>query len=105
MAHVFSDMTRTFGDAIEDLKKGRRVSRAGWNGKGMFLFLLHPNSQDPNEPNGYAVDLPQSVSDLWDCPQLPVIVMRTAQGTLAIGWLASQADMLAEDWFTLPETS
>lgn len=64
----------TFGQAIEAMRGGSRVARAGWNGKGMNIFLVTFPSHDP------------------------CIVMRTAQGTNQPGWLASQADMLAGDW-------
>ena len=91
----------SFGDAIAALKVGRRVTRPGWNGAGMFLFLVRPNAAELDEPSG-PLDLPVSVSDLWDRPQLPVICMMTATNKLAIGWSASQADLLADDWETLP---
>lgn len=70
-----------FGIAIQQLKLGNRVTRKGWNGKGMSLYLEEWNSPFPDEPE-----------------YQPCIVMITAQGKLQPGWLASQADMLAEDW-------
>lgn len=74
-----------FARAIEELKAGRRVARAGWNGKGMWLEVQRP--------------------DAGSKMTLPYIFMRTAQGDL-VPWLASQTDMLAEDWhLVLPETS
>lgn len=68
-----------FGQALEILKSGGVVARAGWNGKGMFLQLSTFAEDDRNS---------------WE----PCIVMFTAQRKLQPGWLASQADMLAEDW-------
>lgn len=76
-----------FGQAIEILKKGGKVTRKGWNGKGMFLFLA-TGKNFQSENLGEA--LPEIVND--------VICMKTAQNTICIGWLASQTDMLAEDW-------
>lgn len=73
-----------FGDAVEALKAGKRVARAGWNGKGMWLVLLVPG-----------VSLPPLYKGL---PTQPCIAMRTAQIALQPGWLASQADILSEDW-------
>jgi hypothetical protein len=65
-----------FGEALELLKLGQRVARAGWNGKNMYLYLM-----------------------VWhDGHFEPCIVMFTAQGLHQPGWLASQADMLAHDW-------
>ncbi len=66
-----------FGDAIRNLKLDKRVARAGWNGKGMWLGLQVPNAQSKMG--------------------LPYIYMSTVTGQL-VPWLASQTDMLAEDW-------
>lgn len=66
-----------FGQAVEALKHGKRVARAGWNGKNMYLEL-----QSPDENSKMT---------------LPYIYMFTAQGDY-VPWLASQTDMLSEDW-------
>lgn len=72
-----------FGDAIEALKNGDRVTRAGWNGKGMWLTLMRPTDEDyDGKP--------------WHTLQ-PYIAMKTAQDNL-VAWTASQSDCLAEDW-------
>ena len=81
----------SFGLAIEAMKKGKKVARRGWNGKGMFLFLgtdieLHTEA-----------DL-SCVSNLECDLTLPSIVMKTADDHFCVGWLASQTDMLADDW-------
>lgn len=84
-----------FGQAIEALKAGKRVARAGWNGKGMFLILV-PGSTIPvsaDRPLGKAI--PSAVGTTVQ--YLPHIDMWTAQGAL-VPWLASQTDVLAEDW-------
>jgi len=88
-----------FGEAIELLKDGKRVRRSGWNGKGMWLALT-PATQvrvDGGTFRGAAAKLVEHES-----PDLVLIGghidMRAADGTLVIGWLASQADMLSEDW-------
>jgi len=73
----------TFGDALAMLKAGKRVARAGWNGKGMSLYLMER----------MATEFPCPVDYLEPC-----VVMITAQGKHQPGWLASQSDMLAEDW-------
>ncbi len=74
-----------FGYAIEALRKGDRVARRGWNGKGMWLVLIAA---------GNAIHATTAGSfDMQDC-----IGMKTADGNMQPGWLASQADMLADDW-------
>ena len=72
-----------FGDALDHLKRGDRVAREGWNGKGMWLRLQVP---DEHSKMG-----------------LPYIYMSTVDGKL-VPWLASQTDMLAEDWRIGPGT-
>lgn len=71
---------RSFGDAILALKAGQRVARDGWNGKNMWLGLQVP---DANSKMG-----------------LPYIYMSTVSGQL-VPWLASQTDVLANDWVIL----
>lgn len=67
----------TFGDALDMLKKGYRMARQGWNGKNMWLALQVPDKNSKMS--------------------LPYIYMFTADGN-KVPWLASQTDMLAEDW-------
>lgn len=75
----------TFGGALEALKAGKKVARTGWNGKGMYLYLADGKL------------LTQEIGD-GSYPFTDSIVMKTADDRFCIGWLASQADMLAEDW-------
>lgn len=75
----------TFGQALEALKAGRCVARAGWNGKGMWLTLVSMGLADPMAFQ-HVVLRP-----------LPWIGMKTADDCF-VPWLASQTDMLAEDW-------
>jgi hypothetical protein len=75
----------SFGIAIEMLKDGHRVARKGWNGKGMFLRMVSGKQYDV--ACGIARDLELA----------PWIGMKTADGKF-VPWLASQTDMLAEDW-------
>lgn len=82
-----------FGEALELLKAGRRVQRMGWNGKGMWLVLV-PGSEDvPLRPG-----TPYALAGLERVSIGAHIDMFTAAGVMQPGWLASQADMLAEDW-------
>lgn len=86
-----------FGLAIEAAKMGYRIARHGWNGKGMYVFLadvvgLHTNA-DISEFEGAADGV--YVAE--------VLVLRTAQGDMQPGWLASQSDMLSDDWYIVDE--
>lgn len=81
-----------FGWAIRALKQGKRVARSGWNGKGMYLFLGKVASFSLEGES-----LEQAENFVQDQIR-PCIFMRDAQGNLVPGWLASQTDMLAEDW-------
>lgn len=74
---IWSDNMMDFGEAVKDLKEGKRVYRDGWNGKGMWLEL-----QVPDEHSKMT---------------LPYIYMKTVTGDL-VPWIASQTDILSEDW-------
>jgi hypothetical protein len=80
------EQNMTFGEAVESLKGGMRVSRSGWNGKNMFLFLVTDWSIG-NSPT-YTIPV---------VPLLPFIAMKTADNKI-VPWLASQTDVLATDW-------
>lgn len=88
----------SFGLAIEALKKGFKVARAGWNGKGMWLVLV-PGTPLAQLREGTPY---HNALGLAECEILPHIDMWTinASGRRAMlpGWLASQSDMLADDW-------
>jgi hypothetical protein len=89
-----------FGQAIEALKLGKKVTRSGWNGKGMFLWLKpavtiksdwckDPELKSLVDANGGEMEA------------LGTICMKTADNKILTGWLASQTDMLSEDWEVL----
>ena len=84
----------TFGEAIEALMIGEKLQRKGWNGKGMWLILV------PGSPSIRPVaGTPYSNAGITEPTNIcPHIDMFTANGEMQPGWLASQADMLAEDW-------
>lgn len=91
-----------FGQAIEALKEGKKVSRSGWNGKNMFIFKTVGNTVTKEFIPKFA-SLPESVKTFLqtkdeDIVFNPSITMYNAQGEMQPGWLAPQADMLAEDW-------
>ena len=99
-----SDTLFTLSEAMELMKLGYKVARTGWNGKGMFIFLFDFNElSNPGYTElTYAINhiLNSNVSqrDILSYRLDPVLVMKTATGSLQFGWLASQADMLAEDY-------
>ncbi|HUT87319.1 MAG TPA: DUF2829 domain-containing protein [Candidatus Heimdallarchaeota archaeon] len=78
--HWLMDMGVRFGDALDDLKRGKRIARLGWNGVGMWLKAQYPDEHSKMT--------------------LPYIYMSTAQGDL-VPWMASQTDILSEDWVVL----
>ncbi len=82
----------TFGDALECLKRGMKVARAGWNGKGMFLFLVQGSTFQVNRPPLLGI-YPEGTTINY-CPHID---MKTADDKV-VPWLASQTDMLADDW-------
>jgi len=90
-----------FGEAIEALKSGKRVRRAGWNGKGMWLALTPASVIDGDRARHGAARVLADVEAVGHSEEIRIgahIDMRAADGTLVIGWLASQTDMLADDW-------
>lgn len=96
----------SFGHAIKAMQDGHRVARAGWNGKGMFIVLMPPLYLPPYNTQG----TDRKVNDRtakWigedaplDCQ--PYFAMYTAAKQWQPGWLASQTDMLANDWTIVP---
>lgn len=108
-----------FGQALEALKQGKRALRAGWNGKGMFIFMRPADELHIEMVVDKVKSLPQSVKDYYkqditnsDGERIATdaddtvkftayICMKAADGTIVNGWLASQTDMLSEDWGVL----
>ena len=67
----------------------------GWNGKGMWIALQvgYPQGIPINKNTANAIGLPEGTV----CKFLPYLMMRTATGEF-VPWLASQTDILADDW-------
>lgn len=86
-----------FGQAIEVLKVGGRVAREGWNGKGMFLFLVPGSNFKVSRPPLLGI-YPKG-AEVSYCPHID---MKTADNKV-VPWLASQTDVLAEDWITVKD--
>ncbi len=81
-----------FSDALNEVKSGNLMQRAGWNGKGMYIFLVPGSTFQVNRapllgiyPEGTTINYHAHID------------IRSADGTI-VPWLASQADLLAEDW-------
>jgi len=81
-----------FSDALTAVKLGHKISRGGWNGKGMFLFLVPGSTFEVNRapllgiyPKGTKVQYRAHID------------MKTATGEI-VPWVASQTDLLADDW-------
>ena len=83
-----------FGQALEEVKRGSKIAREGWNGKGQYVFLAHAVDFDTDA----------EIPELTDDDSLIIadfLVIRTTANVLQPGWLASQSDMLAEDWYVV----
>ncbi len=108
----------SFGAALEVVKAGGTAARLGWNGKEMFIFERPADELEV----GFIIDkvksLPQSVKNFFkakDEKEAPgeqgltkvkftaYLCMKAADGTIVNGWLASQTDMLSNDWIILDD--
>lgn len=97
-----------FGEALQAVKEGKLIQREGWNGKGMFVFQRPQDVLDFQFIQNVK-SLPEAVkkyyanrSDLdTGITFTAYLCMKTADNTIVNGWLASQTDMLAEDWSIL----
>ena len=90
-AYRETDGGMTFGFAIQAMRAGMKLSRAGWNGKGMFVYYVCMSSYQPTT---------QAARDFF-CgglvPYREYIAMKTVDDEV-VPWVASQTDILAEDW-------
>jgi len=102
-----------FGEALQVVKNGGIVQRAGWNGKGMFIFM-RPGDTLKTSFIPQVKSLPESVKQwidaniddkinpgetgLQDIVFTQYLCMKAADNSIVNGWLASQTDMLSEDW-------
>ena len=86
-----------FGQAVGSLKRGFKVARKGWNGKGMWLWL----KQETMVKSEWCHDMAlKAIADQngGEIHALGTICMKTADNKILTGWLASQTDILSEDW-------
>ena len=76
-----------FGKALEELRKGNKVARKGWNGKNQYVFLVKGE------------ELAKSINfQVEDISFSDSLAMKTTKDQVQVGWLASQTDMLSDDW-------
>ena len=79
----------TFGEAIEELKQGKKVARAGWNGKKQYIELAT------------CISYKNAAGEIINCEHEAIgnkAIAFVGTSGIQMGWLASQADMLAKDW-------
>ncbi|RLA81874.1 MAG: DUF2829 domain-containing protein [Epsilonproteobacteria bacterium] len=86
------ELTYDFGEAIRFMKQGKKVARKGWNGKNMFLFLVPGSNFKVNRAPLLGI-----YEEGTEINYQPHIDMKTADDTI-VPWLASQSDILAEDF-------
>jgi len=82
----------TFSTALDAIKNGNRVARAGWNGKGMFIFMVPGSVFMVNRPPLLGI-FPEGTEVRYHAH----VDMKTADGQI-VPWLCSQTDLMAEDW-------
>lgn len=93
-----------FGQALDSLKQGKKVTRIGWSGKEMFIYYVAGTKVKSSNLRGAALDH-VGYPDVAEGEDTDVVItinghidMKAADGTIVVGWLASQTDMLSEDW-------
>lgn len=92
-----------FGAAVLAITAGKQVAREGWNGKGMYIYLTKGREIPADK---WEVRIPSQKLTEAEKERGSVIIgdhidMMNAQGVRIIGWLASQSDMLADDWYVV----
>ena len=94
-----------FGEAIDKAYEGKKIARHGWNGKGMYVYLTEGRGILTDEwvarmPSQEMTEAEKKMGCVIVKPHLD---MMNAQGERIIGWLASQTDMLAVDWYVVDD--
>ena len=83
-----------FGAALEAVLNGEAIARKGWNGAGQFVYLISARDLQVGLEYGYGEYEGEPVFT-------DVLAIRTAHNQIQVGWLASQSDMLADDWYVV----
>ena len=83
-----------FGTAIEQLKRGSSIARKGWNGKDQFVYLIKAQELSTGLHYGFG--------EYYGEPRfVDALAIKTSKGDIQVGWLATQTDMLANDWYVV----
>lgn len=90
-----TDFVHSFSWALDRLKEGKRIHRSGWNGKRMFLTLQEGSTVTGTMMRNKPARDFYGDGEVKICPHID---MKAADGSYVVGWLASQTDMLANDW-------
>ena len=80
-----------FGEALEKVKAGHAIARTGWNGKGQYVYLISARDLQVGLMYGYGEYEGEPVFT-------DTLAIKTTHNQIQVGWLASQSDMLADDW-------
>lgn len=91
-----------FGQALMEVRIGKKISRQGWNGNGMFVVYQqgYPNGIAINRNTAEATGIPEGTVMSFR----PYLMMKTVDGEF-VPWVASQTDLLAKDWYSWPVKS
>ena len=81
-----------FSQALDEIKAGKLLTRSGWNGKGMFVFLVNGSQFKVNR-----FPLNKIFEEGTEINYRPHIDMKYADGSIGV-WLASMGDIMADDW-------
>ena len=93
----YKEAGMSFGGAIQCLKRGQKVARKGWNGKGMWLWLK-PGTMVKSEWCHDEALKAIAENNGGEIEALGTVCMKTADNKILSGWLASQTDVLSTDW-------
>ena len=96
----------TFSEALEQLKQGKKLKRKNWNGKNQFVFLIHgediQTAYSAWMSDYWIKDYPEDTLSHFvndhDIKLTDLLAIKTTSNQIQLGWLASQKDMLSDDW-------
>lgn len=95
-----TEFKHSFSWALEKLKEGKCIQRFGWNGKGMFLTLQEGSTVVGTMMRNKGARDFYGDGEVKICPHID---MKAADGSYVVGWLASQTDLLSNDWATVED--
>ena len=83
-----------FGEALKAVKDGKNIARENWNGKDQFVYLIKAQELSTGLHYGFG--------EYYGEPHfVDVLAIKTSKGDIQVGWLATQTDMLASDWYVV----